>query len=219
MAAAAPSPAANSGPAARSAADARMVRASIATMNVARSHGAVGGRCGAVVVRRETQEVVAWGVHRSLEPSARTSAFDIHAEADALCHAARAGVAVEGCDVFVTKPPCKSCMMLLSAAGIRRVAYCNSLEKTYGDKTGDHVRALAKTHDVTLEEDMPRPTVDELRADRQRASGEGARVLPVRPDIETGEPDPRVEKRFRLTEEPSGDDDDNEFLSQIFGVD
>eukprot|EP00237_Pycnococcus_provasolii_P004464 CAMPEP_0119205744 /NCGR_PEP_ID=MMETSP1316-20130426/40041_1 /TAXON_ID=41880 /ORGANISM="Pycnococcus provasolii, Strain RCC2336" /LENGTH=275 /DNA_ID=CAMNT_0007202137 /DNA_START=195 /DNA_END=1024 /DNA_ORIENTATION=+ len=148
--------------------------------------------------------VLAWGVHRSLVPG-RTqdadTAFDLHAEADALAYAASSGISVRGCDVYVTKPPCKPCMMLMAAAGIRRVCYCSSLEKTYGDKTNAQVRALAETHDVILSEDAPRPTVADLRADRvtclQKPNGTTTieRALPYRDDIEKGEPDMSIFQR------------------------
>lgn len=183
----------------------------ISTCHIARTYKVQGGRCGAVICPPPALDsssgqgpVLAWGVHRSLVPG-RTqdadTAFDLHAEADALAHAASSGISVRGCDVYVTKPPCKPCMMLMAAAGIRRVCYCSSLEKTYGDKTNAQVRALAETHDVILSEDAPRPTVADLRADRvtclQKPNGTTTieRALPYRDDIEKGEPDMSIFQR------------------------
>lgn len=44
-----------------------------------------------------------------------------HAESSAIANAARSGVAVEGCTMLVTLPPCMDCAKLIVQAGIRRV--------------------------------------------------------------------------------------------------
>jgi len=49
--------------------------------------------------------------------------FVLHAEASALSHAARNGVSVEGCTLYVTHFPCNECSKLIIAAGIRHLKY------------------------------------------------------------------------------------------------
>lgn len=48
--------------------------------------------------------------------------FVVHAEANAIGRAAKAGHAVDGCTIFVTHYPCKDCAKLIITAGIKRVA-------------------------------------------------------------------------------------------------
>lgn len=47
----------------------------------------------------------------------------IHAEANAIIQAARAGVMIEGATVYVTASPCWSCFKQIANAGIRRICY------------------------------------------------------------------------------------------------
>lgn len=44
-----------------------------------------------------------------------------HAEQNAICQAARYGIAMEGATVYCTMEPCRVCAMLLISVGIRRV--------------------------------------------------------------------------------------------------
>lgn len=45
----------------------------------------------------------------------------VHAEANAVATAARAGVSLLGCTAYVTHPPCAQCAALMTQAGIKRV--------------------------------------------------------------------------------------------------
>ena len=45
----------------------------------------------------------------------------IHAEQNALCQAAKRGVSVDGATIYCKLAPCRTCAMLLIAAGIKRV--------------------------------------------------------------------------------------------------
>ena len=45
----------------------------------------------------------------------------IHAEQNAICQAARRGVALEGATLYCKLAPCRTCAMLLIAAGIKRI--------------------------------------------------------------------------------------------------
>lgn len=47
----------------------------------------------------------------------------VHAETNAIYHAARIGVSVRGCTVYITLPPCVNCAMAIAQAGISEVVY------------------------------------------------------------------------------------------------
>lgn len=47
----------------------------------------------------------------------------IHAESNAIAQAAKYGISVEGCDIYITAFPCWDCTKLLVACGIRNVYY------------------------------------------------------------------------------------------------
>ena len=47
----------------------------------------------------------------------------IHAEANAICQAARNGVAIAGATLYVTSSPCFSCFKLCASAGIVTIVY------------------------------------------------------------------------------------------------
>lgn len=55
-----------------------------------------------------------------------------HAERNGIAYAARYGIALEGCEVFVTHMPCIACAMSLINAGVLRVTY----QETYRDDSG-----------------------------------------------------------------------------------
>ncbi len=44
---------------------------------------------------------------------------EIHAEQNAICYAARAGISTEGATMYVTASPCHNCAKLIVAAGIK----------------------------------------------------------------------------------------------------
>lgn len=56
----------------------------------------------------------------------------IHAELNAILHAAREGVSVKGATVYVTMSPCRHCAALMIQSGIKRVVY----SEQYRDVTG-----------------------------------------------------------------------------------
>lgn len=47
----------------------------------------------------------------------------IHAEQNAIIHAAKNGVAIDGSDLYVTASPCWSCFKAIANAEVRRVVY------------------------------------------------------------------------------------------------
>ena len=54
-------------------------------------------------------------------PAVQPCTISVHAEANAIAFAARAGVATEGTDMYVTMSPCVQCARLIINAGIARV--------------------------------------------------------------------------------------------------
>ena len=47
----------------------------------------------------------------------------VHAEANAIVQAARAGMRLEGAQIYVTASPCFSCFKLIANAGIKRIVF------------------------------------------------------------------------------------------------
>ena len=47
----------------------------------------------------------------------------IHAEANAIIHAARNGIRIEGATVYVTASPCFNCFKILANAGVTRIVF------------------------------------------------------------------------------------------------
>ncbi|MBZ0269083.1 dCMP deaminase family protein [bacterium] len=47
----------------------------------------------------------------------------VHAEANAICQAARNGVRIEGADIYTTASPCWSCFRLIANSSIRRIYF------------------------------------------------------------------------------------------------
>lgn len=58
---------------------------------------------------------------------------EIHAEMNALMFAAKNGIPVNGCTLYVTHQPCDDCMKNISQSGIVRVVYLNKYNKTSED--------------------------------------------------------------------------------------
>lgn len=56
----------------------------------------------------------------------------VHAEANAVAFAARAGVELQGADLVVTHQPCLSCAMLIINSGIKLVTYVHPYRLTDG---------------------------------------------------------------------------------------
>lgn len=69
----------------------------------------------------------------------------IHAEQNAICQAARRGVSVAGATIYCKLAPCRTCAMLLIAAGIKRVV------AEYRYHAGSEAEEMLKTAGVQLE--------------------------------------------------------------------
>lgn len=69
-----------------------------------------------------------------------------HAEQNAICQAARAGVSLEGATIYCTMTPCHTCAKLIISVGIKRVV----CKKRYHD--ADFTREMFAKAGVALEE-------------------------------------------------------------------
>jgi deoxycytidylate deaminase len=77
----------------------------------------------------------------------------VHAEMAALTDAARRGISVQGCTLFVTTFPCHHCARHIVAAGIRRVVYIAPYAKSMAEEL--HADALVVTSNVMLDDERP----------------------------------------------------------------
>ena len=59
--------------------------------------------------------------------------LSVHAEANAVATAARAGIPLADCTAYVTHPPCAQCAALLAQAGIRRVVFEGRLREDWAE--------------------------------------------------------------------------------------
>lgn len=87
---------------------------------------------GAVIVRDKT--ILSTGYNGSLRGLPHCSEIGhmiendhcvatIHAEVNAIIHAARNGVGIDGGAIYVTASPCWSCFKSIANAGLRRIVY------------------------------------------------------------------------------------------------
>jgi len=87
---------------------------------------------GAVIVRDKT--ILSTGYNGSIRGLAHCSEVGhlmedghcvrtVHAEANAICQAARNGVRIEGAELYTTASPCWSCFRLIANSSIRRICY------------------------------------------------------------------------------------------------
>ena len=81
-----------------------------------------------------------------LYASAARNAPEIHAEALAISRAARFGLALAGCTVYVTFPPCNECAKLLLAVGVGRVVF----RKCFVAGAKESVLAAARAQGVEM---------------------------------------------------------------------
>lgn len=61
-----------------------------------------------------------------------TSEFVLHAEQNILTFCNRQGLKTEGCHLYITMAPCKTCSKLIVSAGIKKVFY----DEVYRDMSG-----------------------------------------------------------------------------------
>ena len=61
-----------------------------------------------------------------------TNDFTLHAEANAITHAANEGISLKGTTIYTTTSPCVECSKLIAQSGIIRVVYLKSYRDTRG---------------------------------------------------------------------------------------
>ena len=69
----------------------------------------------------------------------------IHAEQNAICQSAKRGVSIDGATIYCKLAPCRTCAMLLIAAGIKRVV------AEYRYHAGSEAEEMLKTAGIKLE--------------------------------------------------------------------
>lgn len=69
----------------------------------------------------------------------------IHAELNAILHAARQGISVKDATIYITLSPCTSCSAMIAQAGIKRVVY----KEDYRDLSGV---ILLREHGIIVEQ-------------------------------------------------------------------
>ena len=72
------------------------------------------------------------GFEETTERWSKPTKYDyvVHAEANAICSAARNGATLAGCTLFSTLFPCNECAKLIIQAGIKRIVYSEEYRKT-----------------------------------------------------------------------------------------
>ena len=61
-----------------------------------------------------------------------TNEFVLHAEQNLLTFCNREGLKTEGCTLYVTMAPCKTCSKLIASAGIKEIFYDEAYRDLYG---------------------------------------------------------------------------------------
>lgn len=56
--------------------------------------------------------------------------YEIHAEQNAICYAAKEGIEIEGCTIYTTTECCLNCAKAIVAAGIKRVVFGEKYNRT-----------------------------------------------------------------------------------------
>ena len=112
--------------------------------------------------------------------------IDIHAEMDAVAHAARRGVKVEGCAAFITRSPCNRCLPLLVAAGVTRIVYGDAIRKHTSPEGAERQAKIAAEHGTRLTENVP-PAPRGAAPYARWLKGEDTKLFP-RPEVWSPKP-------------------------------
>ena len=127
-------------------------------VNMATLSHAVRKKVGCILVTPENLQIGAYngqpsGWSNGCEDVHETEIFEylvtkptvIHAELNAILHAARQGVSVKDSTIYITLSPCSACSAMIAQAGIKRVVY----KEQYRDLSGIN---LLKEHDIIVEQ-------------------------------------------------------------------
>jgi dCMP deaminase len=55
--------------------------------------------------------------------------YEIHSEQAMVGNAAKRGISLESCDIYITLEPCQHCAKLLITCGVKRIFYINEYDK------------------------------------------------------------------------------------------
>lgn len=103
------------------------------------------GRNGAIIT--QNHRIVSTGYNGSILPNHSCELncdikvkckHAVHAEANAIAAAAKAGIELSGATIYITSSPCLDCAKLIIQAGIKVVVY----NKTYETDNGDGLELL-----------------------------------------------------------------------------
>lgn len=127
-------------------------------LNMATLSHAIRKKVGCILVTPENLQIGAYngqpsGWDNRCEDGHETELFEhlvtkptvIHAELNAILHAARQGVSVKGSTIYVTLAPCSACCAMIAQAGITRIVY----KEDYRDMSGVQ---LLKQHGILVEQ-------------------------------------------------------------------
>lgn len=96
--------------------------------------------------------------------------WTVHAEANAICNAARVGTSTKGCTIYATKFPCSTCSGLIVQAGIRRLVTL-AVGFWKNDPNGDTgERSLRILMEAGVEVHAPNINIGEIQTERQEAA-------------------------------------------------
>jgi dCMP deaminase len=105
---------------------------------------------GCVIVDTENR-IVSVGYNGFLSGAPHTSRIredhelsTVHAEQNAISYAAKSGISVNGCIVYITHYPCINCAKILCSSGIKKIYY------HYDYKNDDIVQCLLKDVNIPI---------------------------------------------------------------------
>ena len=127
-------------------------------LNMATLSQAIRKKVGCILVTPENLQIGAYngqpsGWDNCCEDVHETELFEylvtkptvIHAELNAILHAARQGVSVKGSTIYITLSPCLSGSAMIAQAGIKRIVF----KESYRDTTGIEI---LKQHGIIVEQ-------------------------------------------------------------------
>ena len=127
-------------------------------INMATLSHAVRKKVGCILVTPENLQIGAYngqpsGWDNCCEDVHETEPFEylvtkptvIHAELNAILHAARQGASVKDSTIYITLSPCSACSAMIAQAGVKRVVY----KEEYRDRSGIN---LLKENDIIVEQ-------------------------------------------------------------------
>ena len=127
-------------------------------LNMATLSQAIRKKVGCILVTPENLQIGAYngqpsGWDNCCEDVHETELFEylvtkptvIHAELNAILHAARQGVSVKDSTIYITLSPCSACSAMIAQAGIKRVIF----KESYRDTSGIEI---LKQHGIIVEQ-------------------------------------------------------------------